>query len=372
MKINHENILKNGKYTSLCLEKLDKKTAVSLYRFMLKARRLQEAILKEYHPADEIKCPVHFSIGQEAVPAALSELVRKEDYLFGPHRSHDYYLAKGGSMEKLLAELYGKKTGTNGGKAGSQEISQSDIHFYSGAILSGLLAICVGVGLAFKMKKLPYVAVTDFGDGATDEGIFWEAVSYAQLAKLPVIFVCENNRYSTYSPQLKRQPHDNINERVACFGLKSYAIFGNDAAHVYSILKEAFEYAREGQGPVFVEAYTYRWRGHVGPEDDDHIGYRPAEELRFWKDNCPLAIMETGLLDQGILTSKEKENMEAGIQREISSAFSFAKASPFPDDIDWEDQNYCKNTPKADALLKDIEKTGIFNHDQAETRPEPY
>ena len=371
-EINHKIILENGRYKKLSINGIGDKTALSLYQFIIRLRRLQEEIVKEYHPADEMRCPVHFCIGQETVSAAISQLIRKDDFLFGPHRSHGYFLAKGGPVKALLAELYGRETGTNGGKAGSQEISMTSINFYAGAILSGLLAIAVGVALGFQLKKENRISVACLGDGAVDEGIFWEAVSYAQLCKLPVVFICENNSYSTYSHQLKRQPADDIHKRVAAFGLKSKAIFGNDAPAVYTEIADAFKHAREGKGPAFVEAYTYRWYGHVGPEDDDYVGYRPASELEFWKKNCPVLLMEERLFAENILTEESKKAMLGEIDDEIAEAFIFAKNSPFPGDADWESQNYCPDTPVADRLLVDHTQLRQFDHGQAETMPEPY
>jgi pyruvate dehydrogenase E1 component alpha subunit len=339
---------------------------------MLRLRRTQEEIVKEYHLADEIRCPVHFCIGQEAIPAALSLLIQKDDFLFGPHRSHGYYIAKGGTMNELFAEMYGRKTGANAGLSGSQEISSPGINFYSGAILSGLLAIAVGVGLGFQLKGIPQAAVVGFGDGATDEGIFWEAISYAQLCRLPVVFICENNGYSTYSPQLKRQVADDIHKRVSSFGLRTEVIFGNDVILAMSTLKDAFDFARQGKGPVFIESYTYRWLGHVGPENDDYVCYRPQEELDFWKEHCPVSLLENQMFKGRILTLKLKEEILGNINNEIAQAFEFAKKSPFPADMNWQDQNYCAESPLADKLLKDIEKYSRFNHDQVEAVPGPY
>lgn len=371
-KLNHKLILQKGEYNISPINCLESRTAPDLYRFMLRLRRVQEEIAKEYHVANEIRCPVHFCIGQEAIPAALSLLVEKEDFLFGPHRSHGYYLAKGGSLNGLFAEMYGRVTGSNAGLSGSQEVSEPAINFYSGAILSGLLAIAVGVGLGFQLKGIPQVAVVGLGDGATDEGIFWEAVSYAQLCKLPVVFICENNGYSTYSPQLKRQVSDDIHMRVASFGLQTEAIFGNDVILVASTIEKALKYARTGNGPVFIESYTYRWMGHVGPEDDDYVCYRPQEELDFWKKHCPVSMLEHQMLKEGILTIKQKEEILGNINKEIEEAFIFAKKSAFPTDTNWREQNYCDESPLSDKLLKDIEKSGKFNQNQAEDVPGPY
>src|SRR5258708_21200305 len=264
--LTHEAILKAGLYESLSIADAEAETARSLHRFMRRLRMCEEALAREYHPADEMRCPVHFCVGQEAVPAALSLLLNDDDYLFSHHRSHGYYLAKSAPMEALFAELYGKATGANGGLAGSQDISFPARNFYSGAILAGATAISIGAALGFQLKGTSQVAVAGFGESATDEGIFWEAVNYAAVAKLPVVFVCENNNYSVFSPQLKRQALDNLSERVATFGMRSTALFGNDVMEVYRVLNKEIGLARAGQAPAFVDTYTYRWTCHYGPE----------------------------------------------------------------------------------------------------------
>ena len=370
-EISHEAILKIGRYRDLSINGMDTEVVKGLHRFMLRLRRCQEALMREYHPADEMRCPVHCCIGQEAVPAALSLLLAQDDYLFSHHRSHGYFLAKGAPMRSLFAELYGRETGASGGKAGSQEVSMPSVNFYSGAILAGILAIAVGAALGFQLKRRPSVAVTGFGDGAPDEGIFWEAINYAVLRKLPVVFLCENNRYSTYSHQLKRQPVDNIHQRVAAFGAKSRALFANDVIAVYSAIAEAINYAREEQGPFFIEAYTYRWYGHVGPEDDDYLGYRPKSELEFWKTNCPIALLEEQMVACGLLTPMIKAAIVDGIDDEIAEAFKFAKSSPFPSDTNWARLNYSTASPLADKLLHET-KLSEFDQDQADTIPQPY
>ena len=370
--INHEVILKHGNYKCSSINGIDQEIVLDIYNFMLRLRRLQEEIYKEYHPADEMRCPVHFCIGQEAIPAALSALIKKNDFLFGPHRSHGYYFAKGGSMKALLAELYGRKTGANGGKAGSQDISSPHLNFHSGAIISGTIGIAVGAALGIKFKSNDIISVVGFGDAATEQGIFYEAISYASMYKLPVIFICENNNYSTYSPQSKRQPFDNVHERVPSFGVKSCAMFGNDVISVYSALANAMNYVRTGNGPYYIEAYTYRWKGHVGPEDDDYIGYRPQSEIDFWKNNCPISLLEEQMISNSLLTSSLKEEFIGKIDKEIAKAFNYAKTSPFPDDIDYEKLNYCLDSPVADKLLQDEIGSKEFNNYQPETIPGPY
>ena len=370
-KISHEMIIKGGQYRGLSINGMPHKVVASLYRFMQRLRRCQEAIIEEYHPADEMRCPVHFCVGQEAVPAALWLLAKKEDYVFSHHRSHGYFLAKGAPMRSLLAEIYGRKTGANGGIAGSQEISCPAANFFSGAILTGGLAIAVGTALGFKLKGIPNVAFAGFGDGAADEGLFWEAINYAVLRKLPVVFLCENNRYATYSHQLKRQPADNISDRVSAFGAKTRALFGNDVIAVYKTLDEAIDYAHRGKGPFFIESYTYRWYGHVGPEDDDYLDYRPQTEVEFWKANCPLKLLEEKLFAEGLLNDVEKMRILKEIDDEIADAFKFAKESSFPDNKNWHSFNYATGTPMADRFLREVESED-FNQDQTDAIPGPY
>lgn len=370
-QISHESILRGGRYQDLSIKGADIETVKTLYVFMLRLRRCEDAIVEEYHPADEMRCPVHFCVGQEAGPAALSLVVEEDDFVFCHHRNHGYYLAKGAPMKALIAEMYGKETGADGGLAGSQEISYPDANFFSGAILAAGIAIAVGAARAFQLLGKPQVAVACFGDGAADQGIFWEALNFAALFKLPVVFICENNRYSTFSPQFKRQVNDNITQRATSFGVESKSLFGNDVIAVHAALKEAFRAARLGQGPRLLQAYTYRWCSHVGPENDDGFNYRSAKELEAWKANCPIALLEERMIDEGFLTTDEKSELLCAIDKEIEEAFTFGKNSPFPDEPDWDDLNLSSSSPLADKLLRDMEGLD-FDQNQDELTPAPY
>jgi len=369
--ITHDAILRAGRYKSLSIANGETETAKSLYDFMLRLRLCEEALAREYHPADEMRCPVHFCVGQEAVPAALSLLLHEDDYLFSHHRSHGYYLAKHAPMQALFAELYGKQTGANGGLAGSQDISFPSRRFFSGAILAGATAISSGSALAIHLQKTKDVAVAGFGESATDEGIFWESVNYAALAKLPLVLVCENNNYSVFSPQLKRQLLDNISERVKSFGMASAAIFGNDAMLVHRTLRDAISRARAGQGPTFIEAYTYRWSGHYGPASDDLVGYRATEDLETWKRNCPIDLLEEALRANGLLADAEKGRLMQEFEAEIGECFRFAKSSPFPSAPDWTALNLAGETPEADRLLAEIDLRE-FDAQQESTQAKGY
>jgi len=370
--INHEKILKIKKYNKISLEGINKKLALKLYIFMLRLRLCEEALSEEYHPADEMRCPVHFCSGQEAVPAALHNILEGKDYIFSHHRSHGYYLAKNAPMKKLFAEIYGKETGANSGLAGSQDISYPKNNFFSGAILSGASSIAVGAAMALKMKpKNNSVVVTGFGEAATDEGIFWESLNYAALKKLPIIFVCENNNYSVFSHQSKRQSGAGIAEKAKAFGVKSRSIFGNDTCLVYRELKKAISEARRNKEPFLLEAFTYRYNGHVGPLSDDLVGYRSKKEISFWEKNCPIVLLEEVLNKKKYLNKQTITKIKNKINIEIKDSFDYAKKSDFPVIKSWEDLNLCGETPVADKILKDLKQVD-FDEDQKIIQPKGY
>lgn len=369
--LSHAHILQQGRYSGVNLDGLAPEVLLGLYRAMVRLRRCEEALIERYRKAEEMKCPVHFTLGQEAVPAALSLLVQPEDYMFSHHRCHGYYLAKHAPLRAFFAELFGKATGANGGLAGSQEISAPGSNFFSGAILTGASSIAVGAAFAFQHRGTSQIAVAGFGEAATEEGIFWEGITYASVKKLPLVLVCENNLYSMYSAQLARQPGDDISRRVGTFGVKTYTLFGNDAPAAYRALREAVHYSRTGNGPVFLEFYTYRWNAHVGPESDDHINYRTSDEIEFWRTNDPIPLLEEKLTDAGLLTQDAKRDTIAAIDSEIADAFEFAAASPFPVDVDLEALNLSSIHPVAEKLLP-VSTHGEFDENQAAARLAPY
>lgn len=371
VELNHSTIMRMGHYRAMNIQGMDQETLRTLLRQMRRLRRTEEALLNEYHPADEMRCPIHFCIGQEAVPAALSLLVEAEDYLFSHHRSHGYYFAKGAPMRELFAEIYGRAAGANQGQAGSQDISHQGSRFYSGAILAGAVGIAVGVAQALQHKGARQISIAGFGEGATDEGAFWEAMNHAGARRLPVLFVCENNRYATYSDQLKRQATDNICERAAAFGVRTQRIFGNDVALVFRTLKQEMTAIREGAGPALVEAYTYRWNSHVGPEDDSGNRYRSTDEMDFWKENCPILLLEEKLQAEGTLDPAWQQKVNEEITAEIAENFRYAKASPFPSVTDWRSMNWNPASPLADRLLGTYTEAD-FNQYQPEAKLEPY
>ena len=303
-----------------------------------------------------MRCPVHFCTGQEAVPASLYKLIKKNDFLFSHHRSHGYYLSKGAPLKRLFAELYGKKNGANSGLAGSQDISFPEKKFFSGAILAGAASIAVGTALALKKNNKKNVVVTGFGESATDQGIFWESLNYAGLKNLPILFICENNIYSTYSPQKERQSGKGISERAKTFNVSSKSIFGNDVCLVYKEIKEALKKIRNDKGPFLLETFTYRYSGHVGPLSDDFNGYRTIKEMKNWKKKCPILLLERFLIKKKILNDKKILKINKKIKKEIKSCFQFAKKSKFPNFKSWEDLNLLneKNKKVSKKLLPSL------------------
>jgi len=361
--MNHQTFSAQPPPTRIDFCKLDRLLLLELYRHMMRLRRVEEALIREYRVGEGIRCPVHFAIGQEAVPAALSPLLKLEDYLFCHHRSHGYFLSKRAPLNQLIAELFGRATGANGGLAGSQEISCPSVNFHSGAVLTGAASIAVGSALAFQLKGSSQVAVAGFGEAASEEGIFWEAINYAGVKKLPLVYLCENNIYSMYSHQLSRQASDNLHERVKTFGVQTHALYGNDVVAAYLAIKEAVERARRGEGAFFLEFYTYRWSAHVGPESDDHVGYRDSKELDFWKERCPIQLMKRNLENAKLLDVETERKMISEIDQEISEAIQFARSSAYP--TEFLSKNSAPSNPLAEKLLplSEFEKFDAYQAD---------
>ncbi|MDP2923147.1 MAG: thiamine pyrophosphate-dependent dehydrogenase E1 component subunit alpha [Candidatus Omnitrophota bacterium] len=312
-------------------KKIKSKDLLKVYSMMLKIRLFEERIVQLY-PQQEIRTPVHLCIGQEAIAAGVCHNLKKEDYVFTNHRGHGHCIAKGMSLSSIMAELYGKKTGCCKGKGGSMHLADADWGILAtSAIVGGGIPLAVGAALSLKFKKSKNIAVTFFGDGAVDEGVFYESLNFAALKKLPVLFVCENNFYATNSPLKARQPLDNIFKRSEIFGIKGFRCDGNDAIEILDTSFRLIEKIRKGFGPFLLECRTYRWKSHVGPDYDVEKGCRPQYELESWIKKCPVKRLERHLLKKRVLTKEKIEKIHCQIQEEITVAQNFAKNSPFPD-----------------------------------------
>ena len=307
-------------------------TLKRMYESMLRMRKCEERLVPLLQN-DEIKCPVHLYTGQEGVAAGICANLRKDDYVFSTHRSHGHYLAKGGDLKALMAEIYGKKTGCSGGKGGSMHLVDPENGLLgSAAIVSSTIPLAVGAALASVTQENNRVTVAFFGDGATDEGVFDESLNFASLRKLPVIFVCENNLFSTHLPLYMRQPADNIYKRAQAHIMPAVKINGNDVLKVYQVSREAIEKARKGEGPSFIECRTYRWRAHVGWWRDYDVGLRAKKEVKKWERRCPIKALEKIFDDEGVISEAERNKISEKIDREVEEALVFAKESPFPDE----------------------------------------
>jgi TPP-dependent pyruvate/acetoin dehydrogenase alpha subunit len=301
--------------------------------FQMKRIRAVEETIADRYSELEMRCPTHLSTGQEAVAAAVGEALRRTDLAVSGHRAHAHYLAKGGSLPRMIAEIYGKVTGCARGQGGSMHLVDIDAGFMgSTAIVAGTVPVGVGLAYASKVKRADQVTCVFMGDAVAETGVFFESVSFAVLKRLPVLFICENNLYSVYSPLRVRQPVGrSIHEMVGAMGLPAAHGDGNDAREVYSMVSSAIEAIRSGSGPRFFEFATYRWREHCGPNYDNDLGYRSAEEFAEWKARDPIARLERELLAEKTMTAADFDAIQAEIGREISAAFAFAKRSPFPE-----------------------------------------
>lgn len=311
---------------------LNKEIAIKLLSKMLKIRLAEEGIAEKYSQ-QKMRCPTHLSIGQEAIAAAVGLCLRKEDQVFSTHRAHAHYLGKNGCLNSMIAEIYGKATGCSRGKGGSMHLIDLSVGFQgSTAIVGNSIPLAVGAGLSNKIQKNNLVACAFFGDGSIEEGAFHEALNFAILKELPVLFVCENNFYSVYSPLSVRQPPERkIWKFAEAYGVKSLFGDGNNVEEAYNLTQSAMEYILSHQKPVFLELVTYRWREHCGPNYDNHIGYRTPEEFEEWKKNDPLMTYKEKLLQSGRLTLNIWEDLVEKVNQEIIEAFAFAEDSPFPE-----------------------------------------
>lgn len=310
-----------------------------LYRDMLRIRMVEEAIVSLY-PEQEMRCPVHLCIGQEAPPVGICAQLHADDYVLSAHRSHGHYLAKGGDLPAMMAELYGRANGCSRGRGGSMHLVDLQAGFLgSTPIVAATIPIAVGVAFGTTLKGERRVTVVFFGEGATEEGVFHESVNFAALKRLPVVFVCENNLYSVYSPLRVRQPEARDVCGIArAHGMDTYKGDGNDVVEVFEMARTAIERARRGGGPTLIELSTYRWREHCGPNYDNDLSYRTEAEFVEWKARCPVENFRRSLLADGILTESQAATIVRELRDEIATAIRHAKNSPFPDE-----QSYLEN-----------------------------
>ncbi len=309
---------------------LSMKLLQDLYRSMLRIRLFEEQVA-DLVEGGEIKTPCHLYIGQEAIAAGVCAALEQEDYVWGGHRSHGHYLAKGGDLRSMMAEIFGKATGCSKGRGGSMHVVAPEVGIMGTVpLVAATIPLAAGAGLAAKLRGSRQVSVAFFGDGATEEGHFHESVNFAAVYRLPVIFVCENNFYASHMQLLQRRAEDNIWKTGEAHGIHGVRLDGNDVAAVYSAACEATERARAGEGPALLECRTYRWRGHVGPAWDMDVGVLRKDELKDWLPKDPVARARAQLLDRGA-GQEHLAEVEHALREEIEAAVTFARQSPPPD-----------------------------------------
>jgi TPP-dependent pyruvate/acetoin dehydrogenase alpha subunit len=302
--------------------------AERLFYRTLRIRMVEEKLI-ELYPADKIQSPVHLSIGQEAVATGLCQALRATDLLFATYRSHAFYLAKGGDLKQMMAELYGKQEGGCGGKAGSMHLAAPEVGYMgSSAVVASAIPHAVGAALAAKRLGKDQIVAAVFGDGATEEGVYHEALNFAALHRVPVLLVCENNGLAVHSRTEARQAYS-ILDQARGYGLPVTTVAeGYDDWQVYRRLQPVVAALRETSQPQFVEIKTFRYKEHVGPGEDFEAGYRSRSELIQWQQHDPL-------LHRPDWVARFRD----AIREEIEEAVNFAEAAPWPE---------------PDALLRDV------------------
>jgi len=306
---------------------IQKEKLLWMFRTMVRIRRFEERVVREFADGN-IPGSVHVYIGEEAVATGAIAHLKKEDYIMSTHRGHGHLIAKGGETDKMMAELFAKKTGYCLGKGGSMHIANLDIGMLGAAgIVGSGIPIATGAGLSAKMRGTDQVTLSFFGDGASNIGRFHEAINLASVWSLPVVYICENNLWAVSVPTSTSLNIPNIADRAAGYGIPGVVVDGMDVLAVYEAAGEAVARARKGQGPTLIEAKTYRFRGHF---EGDSGTYRPQEEIDRWKKRDPIDLYREKLLEMKVLTKKQAEEIDKEALAEMDKAIKFALESPFP------------------------------------------
>ena len=305
----------------------------SLFNNMSRIREAEER-MSDLVQAKEIQCPCHLYSGEEAIAVGICAHLSTEDYIFSGHRSHGHYLAKGGDMKGLFAEVLGKEAGCSRGRGGSMHLIDPENGLLGSApIVAGTMSLAVGAALASRMRLDGRVTISFFGDGASGEGVLSEALNFAALKKLPIIFACENNLYSTHMPIRQIRVEPEIVDLAKPFGIPGFQVDGNDVLEVYRVASQAVRECRQGNGPVFIEFLTYRQRGHVGPDDNiqgAHTDIRPKGEVEAWLKKDPIPRLERYLLENDLASRQRLDEIRSAVRQEVETALEYARNSPYP------------------------------------------
>lgn len=309
------------------MAELSNETQKKMMRQLLLARNFEEKV-NEMFMQGRIHGTTHLGVGQEGCAVGAINALQTDDYIISNHRGHSHCLTRGANLNRMMSELFGKADGFCKGKGGSMHIVDVETkNLGANGIVGGGFPISVGVALALKKRKTNQVIVNFFGDGSTNEGAFHEAVNIASIWKLPIVFVCENNLYGMSTPISKVMAVENVADRASAYNIPAYIEDGNDVFKVYDVVKKAVEYARNGNGPVFIELKTYRWTGH---SKSDPKAYRTKEEEKEWKKKCPVKRFKEHLNSSDIMTEDEINNIETEVRKELEDAVKYAEACSYP------------------------------------------
>ncbi len=309
----------------------DDQTRLGLYREMLRIRLVEEAIAERYGE-QEIRCPIHLSDGQEGIAAGACAALRKTDKIVSTHRSHGHYLAKQGNLRAMLCEIYGRAPGCVGGRGGSMHLLDDEAGVLACLPIVGT-SVPLGVGVAYAAKRQgeDTVVIVFLGDAVMEDGVFHESANFTALHSLPVVFVCENNNLSFYTPLEVRQPDRPMTDIAKAHTIAVQELDGNDANAVFEAASVAVEKARAGGGPGFLMCNTRRWREHCGPRYDYELGQMTEKEFEALRADCPIARLGSRLKQAGLLDGTGEDALRAELGREIGEAFEFARNAPLPD-----------------------------------------
>lgn len=304
---------------------------VELYRKMLTIRFTEQRIAQRVSER-KIYTPCHLYIGQEAVAVGACSALNDDDYVFSTHRSHGHFLAKSGNLKGLFCEIYCRETGCSGGRGGSMHLCDPQKGLLgSSSIVAGTLGIGTGPALKSKVMGLDNVSVIFHGDCVPEEGIWHESLNFSAINRLPVIYICENNLYAASSALEDRRILDNIHKLAHEHGLSSEVVDGNDVFAVNDAVRKAVGRARNGEGPQFIEARTYRWLGHVGPRDDIDVGLRDKDELEYWKTRCPIKNLGEYISKNIANGSEIISDISKEVQMAVDEAEAYAVSCKKPD-----------------------------------------
>lgn len=306
----------------------DRDQLLDIYRKMVTIRKFEEAVWDLYTAAI-MPGLAHLYIGQEAVAVGVCSALRQDDYITSTHRGHGHCLAKGARVDRMFAELLGKAAGYCRGKGGSMHIADQELgNLGANGIVGGSLALAAGAGLSAHLRGADQVTASFFGDGALNQGLLLESMNMASVWKLPVIYVCENNKYGEYTPMTRVTAGSDVSARGQAFGIPSVTVDGQDVLAVHEATQEGVKRARAGEGPTFIVCNTYRYRGHhVG---DQQRAYRTREEEQEWQARDPITRYANWLVEQQQGAAEQLAQLEADVEAEIKAGVEFAKAAPFP------------------------------------------